>query len=297
MIAKLRRDIDTIDARYLDEINKLLMLKEDVHSTAQRTFSNWLQVQVRYDEMKKRHDHQQVEVDEKTLMVNRLIKLQDDQQMIEEDLSCQVMYLKENLQQAHSTIHQQESAIKALQQQVQDGAKQIQRVTTALAQNERASQQKDEEITQLKQENEQLEMTAYTKSKQLKEEIQTLKAKVEELAKALEEKSKVVKVETAETEAQTDIDMEAFDRLLAQGMRKTESKESRGSVESKRASQNSQRVGGGGSISGKPPKNPSQGAATSQQDLSLNVQGKSANGSGKSGSENGEQRVLPNLLK
>lgn len=85
-------------------------------------------------------------MNEKTLALARLDKSLDDQQMILEDLSCQLLYCKENLQHAHSTVSHQESVIKNLQQQVQDGAKQFQRVTNALAQNERASQLKDEEI-------------------------------------------------------------------------------------------------------------------------------------------------------
>lgn len=67
--------------------------------------------------------------------------------------------------------------------------------------------------------------------------------------------------------------MENLEKLLNQTLRKNESKDSRASNKN---SNNSQRVGGGGSISGRPPRQQSSGIATSSKDVAeLNIQGSS----------------------
>ena len=123
--------------------------------------------------------------------------------------------------------------------------------------------------------------------------------KIEDLQNKMEDQANATtpKIETTEVEVQTDLDMEHFENLIQQQLR---GNGSRGSHDIKKGSQNSQRVGGGGSVAGRPPRNPSGGvAAQSKKDIAdLNVQGerKSSKNTGRN-SGNETQKSLPNLLK
>jgi len=122
-IAKLRRDIDTVDAKYQEQINQLLMVREDIHSQAQRTYQNYKAIKVHHDELQKRHSEQTAQLEHKTAQAEVAAKALQDDQMLHEDFICQVFYKTEQLTECRGTIREQEITIKSLTNSEAEAAK------------------------------------------------------------------------------------------------------------------------------------------------------------------------------
>ena len=292
-IAKLKKDLETVESRFFVQINQNLMFAEDMRSRGVVNFQKWQALKLKYEELKVTSSEQRQQIKDQKKIVEGLQRDKIVAQMETEDHVCQISYKQEMIENLRMKIRQHEGTIEKHQKNDEDTAQQIVELQARLVTHKEQLSAKAKELEEYILKTEDLEMENYKKRKAMEHEIDDLKKELTKEKRAVSSLQQEIKdkeeneesKETQDSEAQTDINLENWDRHMT----KVESKASNRDSEKSKGS----RVGGGGVIA-KPPRNPSsQLAKDSKQELTeLNVQGQNSNSNRGSNT----QQSLPNLL-
>lgn len=295
-IQRLRNDLDSVEERYEAILNHINMASEDNRSMAYLNHHKLVNLQLQYDERCDEVKELKSNIEYMEHKMKEMRAHEEFRKMQFEDLTCNIFYKEEGIQGLKDEIEEKVSHIKKLDELKNGLSLRITQLSTTLEEKQKVIEAGQLQIDSLEDTKHDLERQLKNLRAETDNDKQELENKIASLTNEMEQ---LLNVERLDQEVQTDILMDYFDQVTQ--LHKIES----------RMSGQSQRVGGGGSVS-KPPR-ASDKRLSSKNPSDLNATGvnmKSEHSSQRQGPEtnrtlrqtgnnfaDGSKPSLPNLLK
>ena len=106
-IAKLKRELDTVEERFHKQVHQSRMIGEDHRSQAVLSYRRLLKTQMSLEESEASLEAANKALEEKSKQLGEMIKYIEDKKMETEDHVCQIFYQKEQIDKMRDEAEEQ----------------------------------------------------------------------------------------------------------------------------------------------------------------------------------------------